>query len=311
MTYDLIDRTVRRANPVPDPARLDHKPPLALGAHAPEGLTMQLIERPTDQRPPDEGPRRSRWVVLAGAAAAVVVAFLVGMIVANRDAAPSAPADSIGPVETLDTAPPPEPTLLTRAMEFNPIPAGEYVIDTDGDPDSTLLATLTIEGDRWFAAQPGVGRDEPNGDYSFALLAAEVDRVNAAGCDTTRFIDERGGDLTQWTDVDGAGARQVAELLAGMPDVAVIDPVAEMTAFGYPAIHLTLGMPDCGQRDHGYIVWEGPTFGRNYDPGMTAEYWVLDVDGTTVLVEASWHADSLVEDRNALWDAIGTLEITP
>jgi len=75
---------------------------------------------------------------------------------------------------------------------------------------------------------------------------------------------------------------------------------------------LAIGIPDCA--GDAYFAWEGPTFGRLYEASpvaVTVEFWVLDVDGVAVLVEAAWHADSTVEDRNALWSAIGTLEITP
>ena len=39
--------------------------------------------------------------------------------------------------------------------------------------------------------------------------------------------------------------------------------------------------------------YEGPTVGRYYQgPGQVVEFWVLDVEGTPLVIEATWFPDS-------------------
>jgi len=210
MTYELIEAAVRRANPVPEPSRLPNTaaaPPRIFQ----EGTHVELLEQQPsldEARHQATDRRTPRWRLVVAAAAAVVVAFLVGLVVAGREPQPTAPADSVAPRETVETVPAAEPTLLTPEMEFGPIPPGEYRIDSDGDPVTTLSATLTAGGSRWFSLEAGVGRDTPDTSegYSFSLLVAEVDRVNTAGCATQGFVGDGEGDARQWADLE-SGAR--------------------------------------------------------------------------------------------------------
>jgi len=227
-----------------------------------------------------------------------VIGLLVAVVYqARSDTEPAPPA---APIETLETVPRPEPTLLG---EFEELPVGVYRVDADGHQATTLSATFTAGGDRWFGFDGGVGRNKTGtDDYTVGLIIAEVSQVNAGGCGA------------EWIDVSGAA--EIASALANMQEVAVHEQVAVVptTAFGYPAYHLTIGIPSCARGQ--YLAWRGPNWDeRSYNaggsPNAVLEYWVLDVNGVAVLIEASWHDNSDVVDRVALWAVIGSLEITP
>jgi hypothetical protein len=60
-------------------------------------------------------------------------------------------------------------------------------------------------------------------------------------------------------------------------------------------------------------VWYGGAFqGRYYQgSGQVLEYWFLNVEGTPVMVEATWFPDSPAEDVAELREVLDTLAITP
>ena len=91
----------------------------------------------------------------------------------------------------------------------------------------------------------------------------------------------------------GESPRALAKDLANLPRSTVVQPIEPTEAWGYDAQHLRLRIQeDCGF-DALYRVAETPrgTRGINYGYGSTGvviDFWVLDVDGATVVVDA-WH----------------------
>jgi hypothetical protein len=95
-------------------------------------------------------------------------------------------------------------------------------------------------------------------------------------------------------------------------DVATPAP----NAFGRDGYHLVLQVPD-GCNSEAESIWIGGLWGeRNYQvEGQIVEYWFLDVEGTTVMVEATRPVESteeIVTELNAELDTVlDTLVITP
>ena len=82
-----------------------------------------------------------------------------------------------------------------------------------------------------------------------------------------------------------------------------------MTAFGHEGYYLIHEVP-AGCDAEG-ILWTGAYYpGRNYH-AEGVEYWFLDVEGTPVMVEASWFPSSPEEDVAELRAVLDTLVITP
>ena len=106
----------------------------------------------------------------------------------------------------------------------------------------------------------------------------------------------------------------------------VTSPRADVTAYGYSGKHLEWTVPDLPvegpldeqrfiQCDEGLKSWvafidttePGDAFYGYTGPGYREEFWILDVDGTRLMIAAETSADSPAEDiaeRDAILDSI-------
>jgi hypothetical protein len=279
MTHDQIREMVRRVNPIPDPNTLE-------AVDAPVLAAERRTDMQTDTREATGEGRQSRWRgPLVGIAAAVAI-LIAGSIFLLTNGDP--------PVAT----PAPNATLLTREMEFQPIDPGAYYADTDGDPATALRGTFVIEGSGWVAMQTGAGYSVEESDLW--LMVAEIDRVGAPACGSSPVLKPA-----------GTSAEDLANQFAAA-GFTVQEGVSPVSAFGQSGYHLLIEVPP-GCSSTANWVWEGPTFGRYYHqgPGQMVEYWFLDVEGTPIMVEATWMADFTEEELAPLQAAIDTLVITP
>jgi hypothetical protein len=279
MTHDQIRELVRRVNPVPDHRSLD-------AVDAPVLTTERRTDMQTDDRVRLEGGGKSRSRgPLVGLAAAIAVLIAGSIFLLTNDDPPVA-------------TPAPNATLLTLGMEFQPIDPGAYYADTDGDPATTLRGTFVIEGSGWAALQPGAGYSV--GENDLLLLVAEIDMVGSPACGSSPQLQPA-----------GTSAEDLANQFAAA-GFTVQEAVTPVSAFGQNGYHLLVEVPP-GCNAESNWVWDGPTFGRYYHqgPGQVVEYWFLDVEGTPVMVEASWMAGMAEEDLDQLRAAIDSLVITP
>jgi hypothetical protein len=281
MTHDQIREMVRRVNPIPDPSTLIVDVPV-LTTPLERRTEMQIDDKPGTEVQADRNRRRGPLVGIA-AAAVILIAGLVFFLTRN---------------ETPVAEPAPNATQLTPDMEFEPIAPGAYFVDTDGDEATTPRGTFVIEGSGWAAFHPGAFYSVTQDDVG--LMVAEVDKVGAPACGAGPELQPAG------TSAEGL-ANQFAA--AGF---IVQEAVASVSAFGHSGYHLVVEVPPGCDGDPNW-AWEGPTFGRYYhqSPGQMVEYWFLDVEGTPVMVEASWMAKFEEEDVAPLRAAIDTLVITP
>ena len=198
MTHDQIDRMVRKANPLPDPA--------ILGAvDAPVLTTERRTEMQTDNRQATDQPGQRRWSgPLIGIA--VATAILIGgaiFLLSNDDPPVATPA--------------PNATQLTSQMAGQSIPSGAYFVDIDGDPATTPRGTFVIEGNNWEAGKIGA---RYSGTDGVQLMVAEVDYVGAPAC----------GDSTALLPA-GSSAEDVANQFASA-GFTVQEAVTPVSAFG-------------------------------------------------------------------------------
>jgi hypothetical protein len=184
-------------------------------------------------------------------------------------------------------------------MEFQPIDPGAYYADTDGDPATTSRGTFVIEGGGWAAMQTGAGYSVDGDDLW--LMVAEIDYVGSPACGDGAAL-----------KAAGTSAAELANQFAAA-GFTVQEAVSPVNAFGRSGYHLLVEVPP-GCDSSANWAWRGPTFGGRYyhqSPGAVVEYWFLDVEGTVVMVEASWMADFTEEDLAPLRAAIDSLVITP
>jgi hypothetical protein len=282
MTHDQIREMVRRVNPIPDPRTLEIVDVPVLTTPLERRTEMQIDDRPGTEVQADRKRRRGPLVGMAAAA----VILLAGLVfVLARDNTPVAePAPNATPIN------PEEMDVLLEP--------GAFFVDTDGDEASSIGGTFVIEGTGWSTI--GAGARKVFGEDFVSLLIVEVDQVWSPACEIPAPAPVAAGTTAE------ALANQFAA-----NGFTITDALAPVSAFGHDGHHLVAEMP-AGCTGDEVFVWQGPTFGRFYQrPGQIVEYWFLDVEGTAVMVEASWFPFSQEEDVAELRAVLDTLVITP
>ncbi|MEX2458056.1 MAG: hypothetical protein WD770_03615, partial [Actinomycetota bacterium] len=122
----------------------------------------------------------------------------------------------------------------------------------------------------------------------------------------------------------GPTVDDLAAALADLPPFRVTSPPADITIYGYRGKHLEWTVPGLrvvGQGDDREFAdcvdgnlasWIGTPafgafFGYNADPGFTEEFWILDVDGTRLMIAAERSPGSPAKDvaeQRAILDSI-------
>jgi hypothetical protein len=124
----------------------------------------------------------------------------------------------------------------------------------------------------------------------------------------------------------------LATALSNLAPFRVTSPPKDVTIYGYRGKHLELTVPDLpveGQGDDRSFAqcvggnlksWvaaidaaeEGDAFyGYNAEPGRTEEFWILDVEGTRLMIEANWSPDSPRKDVSEMRAILDTIQIEP
>ena len=286
MTHEQIREMVRRVNPIPDPTMLEIVDVPDLTTPLERRTEMQIDDRPGTEVQAD--PNRWRGPLVGIAAAAVIlIAGLVFFL--TRDDTPVA-----------EPAPNASEITSEEAFEEAPLTPGAYFIDTDWDEASSLRGTFVIEGSGWTALPSGALKGD--GDDYVSLFVLEVDQVWSPACEIPAPAPAAAGST----------AADLANQIAGN-GFTVREALAPVSAFGHDGHHLVTEVPSgCANESH--MVWAGPVVnGRYYQAdGQVVEDWFLDVEGTPVMVEATWFpGSSPEEDVTELRAVLDTLVITP
>jgi len=287
MTHDQVRQLVRRINPIPDPSVLET-------VDVPVPIFERSMDMQVDDRPLAQEPRRNRWRGPSIGIAAAAVVLIVGVIYTytNRD-----------PVAA------PAPNAIELPGEEVPLDPGAYFADTDGDDETMTRGTFVIEGSGWVSAEAGALRETPGGSVdsgSYVLLmVGELDEVWEAPC--------AGGASAP----AGTTAKAMGDQFAAMPGFITREGLTPVSAFGRDGYHLVLEVPGGCTASETYNVWRSTNWGERYYQveGQIVEYWFLDVEGTTVMVEATRPPETsgeivteLTADLDTLLD---TLVVTP
>ena len=184
---------------------------------------------------------------------------------------------------------------------FPPLKPGRYFIDPDGDVTTPLRVTYEVAAEGWSAwfgavkfASPGIT----------TLSITTVTNVVSNGC-----LDHDPLEPPVGPTVD-----DLASALSELAPFEVTAPPTDVTLFGYPGKHLELAVPvggfaDC--LDGALHSWISPLNGgafSGYDgPGQTEEFWILDVEGTRLVLVKLDSPDTPAQDvaeRDAMFDSI-------
>ena len=197
---------------------------------------------------------------------------------------------------------------------FDRLEPGTYDIDPDGDPSTTMRVVFDIPADGW-SSWIGAAKFSDAGHVGVSITT--VANLVTDGC-----LDH------SWADPPiGPTVADLAAALAALAPFQVTSPPADVTVHGYSGTHLAWTVPDLpvdGQGDHGHFTgcvdgdlksWvafidtgsPGDAFYGYTGIGYIEEFWILDIEGTRLLIAAETSAGSPASDvaeRDAILDSI-------
>jgi hypothetical protein len=125
----------------------------------------------------------------------------------------------------------------------------------------------------------------------------------------------------------GSSVDDLATALAKLPPFRVTSQPEDVTIYGYAGKHLELTVPDLPSTHEGFTgcvdgnlaSWMAPVMGPPGDDafsgygtsGRIEELWILDVDGTRLMIAATWTPDSASEDVSTMRDILGSIRVEP
>jgi hypothetical protein len=204
---------------------------------------------------------------------------------------------------------------------FNDLPVG---VTCWTEPNALAALAADTTPVRILYTIPTAGWSAFLGPYNDVGKGEELQRV------TVNFADIRNLTVDACTDqlaLDppvGPTVDDLAAALAVLPPFEVASPPSDVTAFGYSGRHLEIAVPasvtweviagtplftDC---DGGVLrTWIAPPLSFAFygytAPGDTEEFWILDVEGTRVVIAALRSANASAEmlaEQQAVLDSI-------
>jgi hypothetical protein len=274
--------------------------------HEGDIIMLETEDRPAANEPPAPTRRPpARWLL---AAAAVAVLAVVGAVLA----AGGDEEDKIDTVTSVPTgAPPQEITALPEGLEF--LEPGPYFIDPDGDPATSLRVVYDVAAEGW---SPWIGavKSNPNDSY-VGLSITTVTNLTRDACH-------------DWAPLDppvGPTVDDLATALTLLAPFEVTSPPSDVTVFGYSGKHVQLTVPAdlptfgplgtrrfSGCAEGELHTWFAPNLGGSFwgyngNAGLVEDFWILDVDGTRLVLETGRAPESPPQDvieRDAIFDSI-------
>jgi hypothetical protein len=267
--------------------------------------------------------RKSRLLILA-----------VGLTLAacgTGGASTSAPSSSSLPSPTLSvtaapsvgaTASPtavPVPTYPANVMDapqFSPLEVETYYVEPV-DTDMQVFYTIPTEGwISWIGAfKPGLATDPPNSVVGLSII--NVTNVVYDGCTAQYAV---------YPPV-GPTVDDMATALAALSPFVLTKPPSDVTVDGFSGKHLELTVPDLAVQasgdgttftdcTHGELrSWIGKPLSFAYHgyshPGQVEELWLLDVDGTRLMVQTIRSPGSSEGDLAELRSIFDSIDIVP
>jgi hypothetical protein len=254
---------------------------------------------------------------------ALVIMLALGACTSGSGAA-DAPASSAPTPSDADTTAPSDPIpapMVQDIMElaaFAPLEPGTYTIDPDLDPSTPPRVVYEVPAEGW--AQ-WIGAAKPADDGFVMVSITTVTNLVRHGCRDH-----------SWADPPvGPSVDDLAAALADLAPFRVTSPPTDVTIYGYRGTHLELTVPDLPVEGEGddrrFARCAGGTlkswvaaidtaagdafYGYNGEPGRTEEFWILDVDGTRLMIEANWSPASPGKDVAEMRAILDSIRIEP
>ncbi len=247
------------------------------------------------------------------ALASVVLALSLGACTSGSDTTGAA---ATSPVTTTTDLTPTILDILAGTEEpFTDLQPGMYAIDPDLDPATPLRVTYDVPTEGW---QSWIGAAKPSDTGWVEVSITTVSNVVTDGC----------RDHSWAHPPVGPSVEDLATSLVDLAPYRVTAP-EDVSVYGYGGIHLELTVPkDQPFSDNGKFVgcdegklksWvaaidageQGDAFYGYTDPSFTEEIWILDVEGTRLMIEAGRSPGSPPEDLAELRAILDSIRIEP
>jgi hypothetical protein len=237
---------------------------------------------------------------------------MVGCAGANL-ATPPAETATTRPVATATPSPCPTPggtvpNVSSVPGDFPELdPGTTYWVDPDDDPCTSLRVLYTIPAAGWLA-WIGTFKNEDG-----APVGAPERRVGVSIATVTNLVVDGCTDHTLADPPVGPTVDDLATALTNLGPFQVTSPPRDVTIDGYHGTHLELSLPEMDVtacRDDEVISWDAEVLAypfHGYLPRDIEEYWILDVEGSRLVIVANRSPDSAPEDlaeRQAVLDSI-------
>ncbi len=228
-------------------------------------------------------------------------------------------ADPTIPSPTAPGDPSPTPAVQD-IMELEPfarLEPGTYFIDPDLDPSTPLRVVYEVPFERW---SMWIGAAKFAGDGHVGVSITTVTNLVRHGCRDH-----------SWADPPvGLSVNDLAAALADLAPFRVTSPPRDVTVYGYSGKHLELTVPDLpveGEGDDRRFTgcidgtlksWvaaidtePGDAYYGYTGPGYTEEFWILDVDGTRLMIVAERSPGSPRKDLSEQRAILDSIRIEP
>lgn len=259
------------------------------------------------------------------AAIAVSGAFVVRSAF-SADPAPLQPATTPDAAETTGE---PSSTAtaqdITTLPDFAPLETGTYYIEptepyNSGGSDKGASTPLRVVYDiaaegwlQWIGATKGV---EGTSNDHVGVSITIVTNLVRHGCSDHSPLDPPVGPTVD----------DLATALAELAPFRVTSPPTDVTVYGYRGKHLELTVPDLPAKSDSEGLsfsgcpggnlesWISPhieAFFGHTGPGYTEEFWILDVEGTRLVIVAHASPDAPADNLQERADILGSIRIQP
>lgn len=228
--------------------------------------------------------RRRRTQARIGIVAASVVLVAGGVYgVLQVDRGTAASPDVAGrPTATPDPETVPQPLPTDNSGVLQPGVPYWMLVGVAGT-GASIHADLTVDGPGWHGGNFPVVTQ--GGYYGGVAVYRPLALAAGSGC----LDDQPSMDI-------GGTSQALAQQLTELPRSTVVQPPVQVQAFGHDALYLQVRIVDqCSKRGEGYRVAEthrgshGISYtARGYAAEVLIDFWVVDLDGTTVVVD-TWH----------------------
>jgi hypothetical protein len=206
---------------------------------------------------------------------------------------------------------------IMRLPQFAPLEPGTYVIDPDADPSTPIRVVYEIPAEGW---SQWIGAAKFSEDGHVGLSITTVTNLVRQGCRDHRWVEPPVGP-------------SVDDLTAALTDLApfrVTSPPQDVSIYGFRGTYLELTVPNLPAERQGDSVrftgcvdgtlksWVAPidtepgdAFYGYTGPGYTEEFWILDVEGTRLMIAAGRSPDSPPQDVEEMRAILGSIRIAP